>query len=204
MKNYGIFPRSGDLMRLLYLTGAPASGKSTITNAISQIEPSIQIIRYSDEIKNFYTESKRGQFTTQQLRVESSKIISYSDISNIDQYILKKIQTSAADYIVLESHAITSESYGFRATPFSVQMLEMIAPKLIVCLYSETDLIFERIKDNPQGRLLQSAENIQVGQLLQMSLALQYGILSNAEIHFINTHQESQVVAQQLVNMLIV
>ena len=82
-------------MRLLYLTGAPASGKSTITNAISQIEPSIQIIRYSDEIKNFYTESKRGQFTTQQLRVESSKIISYSDISNIDQYILKKIQTSA-------------------------------------------------------------------------------------------------------------
>lgn len=38
-------------MRLLYLTGAPASGKSTITNAISQIEPSIQIIRYSDEIK---------------------------------------------------------------------------------------------------------------------------------------------------------
>lgn len=83
-------------------------------------------------------------------------------------------------------------------------MLEMIAPKLIVCLYSETDLIFERIKDNPQGRLLQSAENIQVGQLLQMSLALQYGILSNAEIHFINTHQESQVVAQQLVNMLIV
>lgn len=192
------------IMRLLYLTGAPASGKSTIANAISQIEPSIQIIRYSDEIKNFYAGSKRGQFTTQQLRAESSKIISHSDISNIDRYILEKIQTSAANYIVLESHAITAESYGFRATPFSVQMLGMIAPDLIVCLYSETDLIFERIKDNPQGRLLQSTENIQVGQLLQMSLALQYGILSNAEIHFINTQQESQVVAQQIVNMLIV
>lgn len=191
------------ILKLLYLTGAPATGKSTITNAISQIEPSIQIIRYSDEIKNFYAESKRGQFTTSQLRTESSKIISHSDISNIDRYILEKIQTSAANYIVLESHAITVESYGFRATPFSVQMLGMIAPNLIVCLYSETDLIFERIKDNPQGRLLQSTENIQVGQFLQMSLALQYGILTNAEIHFINTQQETQVVAQQLVNMLI-
>ncbi|USF28373.1 hypothetical protein N510_003332 [Firmicutes bacterium ASF500] len=191
------------ILKLLYLTGSPATGKSTITNAIFQMEPSIQIIRYSDEIKNFYAESKRGQFTTSQLRMESSKIISHNDISNIDQYILKKIQTSTANYIILESHAITVESYGFRATPFSVQLLGMVAPNLIVCLYSEADLIFERIKNNPQGRLLQSTENIHVGQFLQMSLALQYGILTNAEIHFINTQHEPQVVAQQLVHMLI-
>ena len=189
-------------MKLLYLTGVPASGKSTITNAISHIEPSIQIIRYSDEIRRFYAQSKREHFTTSQLRAASSKIISHSDISNIDQYVLEKIQSSSANYIVLESHALTAESYGFRATPFSIQMLKLIAPNLIVCLYSETDLIFERIKDNPQGRLLQSAEDIQVGQLLQMSLALQYGILTNAETHFVNTQQDSQVVARQLISML--
>ena len=189
-------------MKLLYLTGAPATGKSTITDAITQINPSIQIIRYSDEIKKFLAQSNRGEFTTLQLREASAKIVSYRDIANIDQYILSKIQDSTANYIVLESHALTVESYGFRATPFSIQMLQMMAPNLIVCLYSESDVIFERIKNNPHGRLMQNIESIQTGQFLQMSLALHYAILSNAEIHFVNSQQESKIIANQLVDLL--
>ena len=81
-------------------------------------------------------------------------------------------------------------------------MLQMMAPNLIVCLYSESDVIFERIKNNPHGRLMQNIESVQMGQFLQMSLALHYGILSNAEIYFINSQQESRTIAKQLVDIL--
>lgn len=176
-------------MKLLYLTGMPASGKTTITDTISELDSSIQIIRYSDEIKKFYFHKAGIEYTTSQLREASSQLITPNDIGDVDQHVLEKIQSSTASRIVLESHALTFEPYGYRATPFSLSVLNLINPSIIVCLYSEATVIRNRTIQIQQGRQFRSVEDISVGQYLQMSLALQYAVQTNTAAYFIDTNQ---------------
>ena len=59
------------------------------------------------------------EYTTQQLRDGSSKIISAEDIKCLDNHVVQMINRSKTEHIIFESHAITIEEFGYRATPFS-------------------------------------------------------------------------------------
>lgn len=189
-------------MSIVYLTGMPSTGKSSVTSRIAMLAPDIEIICYSDVLKRYLKQIKRVDYTTQELREKSSHIIFPSHITSLDTLVAQQIEESTAAHIILESHAITVEDYGYRATPFSIKTLNRIRPDLIIVLYDKPQQIQSRILQDAQGRPLRDVEDIAYGQFLQASLALQYGVLRGAEIHFLNGCQDADSIAKWLLDKI--
>ncbi len=48
--------------------------------------------------------------------------------------------------LVVDSHPVTIETFGFRVTPFAKAQLHDLAPDVIVCLYADGQTLSDRIK----------------------------------------------------------
>ena len=78
--------------------------------------------------------------------------------------------------VVVDSHALTIEHFGFRPVPYSAAQLISINFTWIVCLYAWPSVIQERIRIKPGGRPLPSEADLARHEQLQSALALTYVI----------------------------
>ena len=190
-------------MSIVYLTGIPGVGKTSVTQAIKSIDSRIEIIRYSDVLKSYYKTVYNQEYTTQQLREGSSKIISAEDIKCLDNHVVQMIKRSKAEHIIIESHAVTVEEFGYRATPFSKHILTATNPDSIVVLYADPVLLQQRISMNPQGRREQTINDIVYEQNIQAMLALAYSFFIGAKTYFIDTNNCVDYVAKLILEKVI-
>ena len=190
-------------MSTLYLTGMPGVGKTTVTKAIEKIDSRIEVIRYSSVLKSYLKDAHNHEYTTAQLREKSSTIISVEDVNKIDKEVVQMVKRSNAKHVILESHAITVEEYGYRATPFSTGLLTELNLDSIVVLYANPTLLQIRINSEPTGRRKQTLYDLTYGQNLQSVLALQYSILLGAKISFIDTNHDVDYVARVILEKVI-
>lgn len=175
-------------MSVLYLTGVAATGKSSVAEGILQELSSLKIIRYSDLISEYLLKKCGTKYTNEELREQSSYIIKPEDIYHIDVSLVDFVKNNSVDqHIIIESHAVTTEEYGYRVTPFSIEVLKKISPDIIIVLYADPNDIFSRIVSNPSGRRNINSTNIAFGQSLQGAIALQYGMTLNCTTYFIDT-----------------
>ena len=113
--------------------------------------------------------------------------------------LLKSIRhRRLSSHVIIDSHAVTKETYGFRVTPFSLRQLDKIAPTLIVVLYSEPSLLIKRITRKPQGRPLPTQYEAAFHNDLQANVALGYGIHLGIPVYFFDADRETDELAAQL------
>ncbi len=189
-------------MSIIYLTGMPATGKSSVTSIIAQRSRDIEIVRYSDVLKEYLKKTDGIDYTIQDLREKSSHIVFPAHIASLDDLVVQQIKESAANHVILESHAVTVEKYGYRATPFSEDTLKRLHPDLILVLYDKPVSLQYRILSDAQGRQPQDADAIAYGQSLQASLALQYSVLLGAEICFLDVSKGPDYIAQWILDKI--
>lgn len=99
------------LFKTIYLTGAPASGKTTaaceLVKSASDIELwsyGAQLVRYVDEVKNITT-------THERLRQQSAAIIAPEDIIEVDKRLVRYVRENRlSKHIIIDSHAVTREA----------------------------------------------------------------------------------------------
>ena len=189
---------------VIYLTGPPASGKTTLVDTLERCVKPIECFRYGALLRN-HLETKQDQqhISYHDLRQQSAKFVSPDDIRTVDRLLIDAVNTRRGEvHIVIDSHPVTKEEYGFRVTPFSEDTLRALAPTMICMLYVDASTIVARISNDPQGRSIITEAEAAFHCQLQASVAVTYGVTLGLPIYFLNSAQPLETVVESVVSRL--
>lgn len=181
---------------VIYLTGAPATGKSTLSENLAARYGRLRVFAYSQELRHFIAHRTTGIVSEDEIRAQSGTLITAEDVAALDRHLVNRVSTERLEApFLIDSHPVTKESYGFRVTCFDSETLLKLNPDVIVCLYTSAEIAVERIRRDPMGRPLISPYEAQMHTNLQTSVAAQYGVITGRPVYFL----DSSVSQQQLV-----
>lgn len=173
--------------KIIYLTGAPATGKSTLTENLRRQLPDTAVFTYSKELLDWVQTRAKLIATQDDLRRESAKMITREDVQAVDNQLVELVNSCRGQRtLVVDSHPVTIEEFGFRVTPFAKKQLGALAPDVLVCLYANAETIIERISKNAAGRPMPSHYEIDLHTQLQCQVASIYAIETGASLYYLN------------------
>ncbi|WP_157811274.1 ATP-binding protein [Microbacterium lacus] len=183
----------------LYLTGVPGVGKSTVARLV---ESTAGAARYS--YGEILTAALGDRVRTQaELRRESSSVISAADVAAADSFVRQELkQNRGRRHSVVDSHAVTAETYGMRAVPFARADLAALAISHIVCLTASENVIRTRLRDASEGRREQDSTDFELHQGLQASLALAYAVELGVPVGFIRADRPLDTVMSDVLKFV--
>jgi adenylate kinase len=188
--------------KVIYLTGAPATGKSTLSAAVEKDVPGLIWYSYSKLLRDIINRHASEKINETTVRQKSGTVITRADIEATDEWLIAQVTAQRQNnHIVIDSHPVTKERYGFRVTPFTPTQLKKLNPDIIVCTYSDVDVLANRIRQDPVGRPLPSDFDIALHVQLQASLATQYGFLLECAVYLLDTNAQPDVVKQHFLTM---
>ena len=186
------------MAKVVYLTGAPATGKSSLTRALLTRVRDLKIFEYGEELTKLLNDKGRGM-TQAALRTESSKVATWDDIRELDQALLLFIQEHRREkHVIIDSHPVTKERYGFRVTPFALEGFRSLEVTDIWVLYADSEVILQRIADDPQGRPTISGYEAEIHNSMQASVAVTYAIAAGLPVHFFDSSRPLDELAGDL------
>jgi len=107
---------------VIYLTGAPAAGKSSIAEQLKQVISPLDVFNYRQELTKYLSERLGNNLHQDDLRRQSAKLITPEDVEALDSILLENVRIlRTKTNVIIDTHAVTKEAYGFRVTPFSLQ-----------------------------------------------------------------------------------
>ena len=175
--------------RVIYITGAPATGKSTLCSTLLESNTDIDSFCYSQRLRDYVNQSRDMQLDEIDIRRESARSVTADDVRVVDEMLLRESKTAreSTRHLLIDSHQVTKEDYGFRVTPFSDENIRAIEVDVFVCLYAPPDVLAARITKDPQGRPLPSAFELEMHVQLQASVASQYAVITGRPFYLLNS-----------------
>jgi len=105
-------------------------------------------------------------------------------------------------HVVIDSHPVTKESYGFRVTPFTIDDLRKLSPTLIVVLLLSADQTRARITSDAQGRPVPTIFEADFHTHLQATVAFTYAFELGARIYYLDAGKPREQLVQQMRGLL--
>lgn len=190
--------------KVVMLTGAAGTGKSTLAaECASQIRPLHKI-----DFGQLLLEAKHNQgysdLTYDQLRTLSGRIITPQDVRAADSAFIESLPALRRQTnVLIDSHAVTRESYGYRITHYSIDELRRISFDAIVITYCRPDTWLERRSRNPQGRPELSPFEVQTQMALQEAVGINYAIACGCPCYVLDTTEQLPAVLTDRVREII-
>lgn len=188
----------------MLLTGAAGTGKSTLVSHLQRIVNPIQSVDYGQLLLERLHQRTGSEVSYTQLRKSSSDLISHRDVETLDTIFISRLgHLRHRANIIIDSHAVTKERYGYRITPYSLGHLKKLKLDAVVCLHCNPEVLAKRVRANPAGRPSISAEEARHHQFLQESVASVYGIVSGSPVFIIdNTVKSVDESAKEFLSVL--
>lgn len=173
---------------VIYLTGAPATGKSTLARNLRDMYPELSVFAYSEQLREQIALRSGGNLAEDEIRSHSARVVTAQDIEALDRRLAAFVREKRAFHpILIDSHAVTKENYGFRVTSFSTDSLLAVNPDVIVCLYASSEVVIQRIGANPMGRPNITHFEATMHTQLQTGLAVYYGVVLGKPVYLIDS-----------------
>jgi len=174
--------------KVVYLTGAPASGKSSLGEAVVSACSEVFLFSYSKELAQMISKIHGTTYTQENLREQSSHLITPEVIEVVDRHLISFVEGNRSiRHVIIDSHAVTKEHYGFRVTPFSSSLLGQLAPDLLVSLYTKAETTINRISADPKGRPIPTSFEADAHTFFQASVAVSYSIQLGKPLYFLDS-----------------
>jgi adenylate kinase len=175
--------------KVILLTGVPCSGKTTIARLIKELKPQISTISFGEEIHNLLNTRKSIQYET--IREKPTRIATKALINEVKVIVEKKvINLKELNNVLLDSHAVVADDYGFRIIPEFDKCGEIDVIILVNIDYSTFKF---RCTVDAKGRKLLNEIDFNIMQQLQNSIVTAYSISSNCVVYVLNNHRNLSV-----------
>lgn len=171
---------------VIYITGAPATGKTTLCAYLARRIPDFQHIAYRELLMAHVADRCPG-LSVQALREAPSQRITCDDVDATDNKLIEVVTKLRKDkHVLVDSHPMSKELYGFRIAPFTPDQIAALKPDVIACLYVEPREIARRIEADAQGRPLPSEFELSVHITLQATIAAEYAYALGKTCYLLN------------------
>ncbi len=172
---------------VVYLTGAPAAGKSTLGAALRERVPSLEVFEYGARLTAHVRTKADHTIEQSNLRARSADMIRPEDVAEVDRHLIDFVAGARVRApVLIDSHAVTREAYGFRAIPYSLRDFERLSPTHIWVLYTPPEVAVERISSLPDGRRSVTEWEAGFHTALQASVAATYAMHLGVPLHVID------------------
>src|SRR5437016_5175110 len=96
---------------VIYLTGAPATGKSTLCRNLKRAVPSLAVFAYSEELRTHVAQrAGLAQLSENEIRSQSAQLVTRDDVTAVDAQLRAFVaERRATQPIVIDSHPVTKE-----------------------------------------------------------------------------------------------
>jgi adenylate kinase len=184
---------------VVYLTGAPATGKSSLGRALAQRVENLAVFEYGERLREHLSQRTGEHLTQEILRGESAAIASAEDIQVMDQALLTFVARQRQEsHVLIDTHPVTKEVFGFRITAFSLAEITELAPTLICVLYTEPDVVVSRIADSPGGRPRPTEWEASYHSNLQAMVAVSYATQLGVPVYLFDSARPSSELAEDI------
>jgi adenylate kinase len=174
--------------KVIYLTGAPASGKSSTTRILAERMPALQVWEYGARLTEHVRTRVDGVASQDELRRRSAGIVMPADVDEVDDALIAFVgEHRGRSNVLIDSHPVTKEEYGYRITPFSLARFAQLAPDEIWVLYASPEETRRRIGADAGGRPMVSVEEARTHTALQSSVAATYGMSLGRPVYLFDT-----------------
>jgi adenylate kinase len=185
--------------KIVYVTGAPAAGKSSTVRLLAEQMPDVLVWEYGARLTEFLQARSAGVASQQDLREQSAQVATPADINALDDSLLRFVEENRGGRtVIIDSHPVTKEEYGYRITAFSLAQIQRLAPDEIWVFVASPSETRRRIENDAGGRPLVSDEEARLHTALQASVAATYGILSRAVVYVFDTAVSPETLTAQL------
>ena len=188
---------------VIYLTGAPASGKTTLTDYLKQIDPSLIVFEYGKALTNLISKKNIEVKTQEDIRRYSSNIITEEDVKIVDNQLIEIINENRRKRnIIIDSHPVTKEIYGFRITAFSLDKLKKVSPSKIFVLFANPEITINRIQKESKGRPIINQFEANMHTNLQASVGVMYAIYLGVPIYYLDSNKNIEILASEIISRI--
>jgi len=189
--------------KVIYLTGAPAAGKSSTTRLMREELPDLLVWEYGAKLTEHCGARLTELAGQHELRAQSAALITPDDVAAVDQELLDFVdEHRGRQHVVIDSHPVTKEEWGYRITPFSFQQFARLLPDEIWLLYASPEETRRRIQEDAGGRPLVTEEEARMHTMLQASVAATYGMSIRCPVYMFDTGVARQELVSRLVERL--
>lgn len=187
---------------IIYLTGAPASGKSSLTRALKSRFSQLEVFEYGERL-TAHLNGKGNEHKQTDIRNLSSSVVTPDDVAAVDKQLVEFVDEKRAFApVIIDSHAVTKERYGYRVTPYSLKDFEKLNPTQIWVLYISPEATIERIGRHAQGRPQLTEEEARFHTHLQSGVATTYGMHLGIPVYLFDSSVTLSVLADDLAKRL--
>ena len=191
------------MMKKIYLTGIAASGKTTLAKEVALLQENIMSVSYSSLLSEHISNKYGKSIEVSELRKQSARIIEPEDIRELDNYIKNLVKNYTNEkHIILDSHAVTIEEYGIRVTPFSEKILKEINFDILISMYTDPELIIQRISENSLGRKQICRYTVESALNIQNSVLLNYASILNKPVYFLDSSKEKKFLVEWILKKI--
>lgn len=189
--------------KVIYLTGAPASGKSSTTRMLRDRVPNLMIWEYGARLTEHVRGRADGVVTQDDLRARSAGVVTPQDVDEVDHALISFVaEHRASVHVLIDSHSVTKEAYGYRITPFSLERFSQLAPDEIWVLFLSPNETRRRIAADDGGRPMVSEEEARTHTALQASVAATYGMSLGRPVYLFDTAAPRDELVARLTDRL--
>lgn len=192
-------PTAAATHEVIYLTGAPAAGKSTLSRALSvQLQP-LAIFEYGQRLTAYLAKRSGQPMQQEDVRAHSSAVATIADIKAVDRLLLEFVaERRQCGHVLIDTHAVTKESYGFRITAYSLDEIAQLRPTMVVVLYTAPDIAVARIGTDPGGRPMITPWEAGFHTTVQASVAVAYATSLGVPVYLLDGDRPADALAKEL------
>jgi adenylate kinase len=126
-------------------------------------------------------------------------VVTPTDIDALDDLLLGWIKKRrGAQHLLIDSHPVTKEQYGFRVTAFSLDRFKSLQPSEIWLFYASPEVTVDRISRAPSGRPEITLEEARMHTATQASMAMTYGIIAGCPVYMFDTDVDRATLLERL------
>lgn len=189
--------------KVIYLTGAPASGKSSTTRMLADRVSGLEVWEYGARLTDHVRRRDAGVVGQHELRARSAGVVTPGDVDEVDDALIAFVEAHRGErHVLIDSHPVTKEDFGYRITAFSLARFSRLAPDEIWVLYAGPEETRRRIAADDGGRPMVTEEEARTHTALQSAVAATYGMSVGRPVYLFDTAGPREQLVARLAERL--